>query len=137
MHLLGRFDATRGGLHARTVGFGGHQAAQHFGRLDGQQDLGARLQDLVLLGREQQRHQVQHQVAGIQRRDGGGVARQRGRAQVGQRVAADGFFGVDGRQVQPVDARAQVSGGGDRAAQCLRMRVGAGQHGDDLPGFKP
>ncbi len=88
-------------------------------------------------GGEQQGHEVEHQVARLERGDGGRVAGQGRGAQVGQRIAAERLLGVDGRQVQPVDARAQVAGGRDRAAQRLRMRVGAREHGDRLAGLEP
>ncbi len=91
----------------------------------------------MLLGREQQRHQVQHQVAGLERGDGSRVARQWRGAEICQRVAAQRLVAVDGRQVQAIDDGAHRGGRQLRGAQRLRMGGGAGQHRDGLPGLQP
>ncbi len=132
-HLARGRDLRGGGQHARAVALGGHQARQHLGRLDGQQDLGAGLQDVVLLRGEQQGHQVEHQVAGLQGRDRGAVAGQRRGAEIGQRIAAEGLLAVYGRQVQAVHDGAHLLGGDQRAGQRLRMGGGAGEDRHGLP----
>src|SRR5574343_2026737 len=48
VHLARLGDALAGAQHAQAVGFGWHHAAQHLGRFDRQQDLGAGGQDVVL-----------------------------------------------------------------------------------------
>ncbi len=131
-HLARGGDFLRCGEHARAVGQGRHHPHQHFGRLDREQDLRARFQDVVLLGREQQRHQVEHEVALAQRGDRGAVAGQRRRAEVGERVAAECLVAVDGRQVEPVDDRAERLRRDQRARQRLRMGGRARQDRDGL-----